>query len=95
MKADGMDSIGDLHAFLADKIPFHDKETLWAGGTMPLHVRYFVCDELPPERLPTSVRCLVLRNDSVLVLTNRAGGDPRIARRPARAGGNARRSASA
>ena len=68
-----MDSSGDLHAFLADKIPLHDTETLWGGGTMPLRVRYFVCAELPPERFVTSVRCLVCRNGSVLVLTNRAG----------------------
>ena len=68
-----MDNGGDLHEFLADKTPFHDTETLWGGGTMPLRVRYFVCDELPPERFITSVRCLVLRNHSVLILTNRAG----------------------
>ena len=73
MTTDHMDSSGDLHAFLTGKLPFHDTETQWARGTMPLRVRYFVCDELPPERFITSVRCLVLRNDSVLVLTNRAG----------------------
>ncbi len=63
----------DIQVFLSDKTPFHETEALWANGTMPLRVRYFRSDEQPPEQFVTSVRCLVLQNDSVLVLRNRKG----------------------
>ncbi len=63
----------DLQMFLADKIPFHETEALWADGTMPLRVCYFRSDEQPSEQFVTSVRCLVFQNDSVLVLRNRKG----------------------
>ena len=63
----------DIQIFLAGKRPFHETEALWADGTMPLRVRYFLSDEQPPEQLVTSVRCLVFQNDSVLALRNRKG----------------------
>ena len=63
----------DLQMFLADKIPFHETEALWADGTMPLRVCYFRSDEQPSEQFVTSVRCLVFQNDSILVLRNRKG----------------------
>ena len=68
-----MKSSSDLQGFLAGKSPFHETEALWANGTMPLWVRYFLCNEQPPEQFVTSVRCLVLQKDSVLVLKNRDG----------------------
>ena len=63
----------DIQTFLAGKRPFHETEALWANGTMPLRVRYFLCDEQPSKKFVTSVRCVVLQNDSVLVLSNRKG----------------------
>ncbi len=63
----------NIQTFLACKNPFHKAEALWANGTMPLCVRFFFSDEQPPEQFVTSVRCLVLQNDSVLVLSNRKG----------------------
>ncbi len=63
----------DIQIFLAGKRPFHETEALWASGTMPLRVHYFCSGEQPPEQFVTSVRCLVLQNDSVLVLRNRKG----------------------
>ena len=63
----------DIQIFLAGKRPFYETEALWANGTMPLRMRYFLSDEQPPEQFVTSVRCLVLQNDSVLALRNRKG----------------------
>ena len=62
-----------IPAFLSGKTPFHETETRWAHGTLPLCVRYYRSDELPPDRYVTSVRCLVLQDESVLVLRNRKG----------------------
>ena len=62
-----------LQTFLSDKTPFHETEALWANGTMPLRVCYFFSEEQPPEQFVTSVRCLVLQHDSILVLRNRKG----------------------
>ena len=64
-------SNGVLQKFLSGKSPFHETKALWGNGTMPLRVRYFLCNEQAPEQFVTSVRCLVLHNDSVLVLRNR------------------------
>ncbi len=69
----GLNPDNEIRAFLAGKTPFCETETRWAEGTLPLRVRYFVSNEQPPERLVTSVRCLVLKDDSVLVLRNREG----------------------
>lgn len=62
-----------IPAFLAGKTPFHETETRWADGTLPLRVRYYRSNELPPDKYVTSVRCLVLQDESVLVLRNREG----------------------
>ena len=63
----------EIRAFLAGKTPFHETETRWAEGTLPLRVRYYRSNELPPDKHVTSVRCLVFKGDSVLVLRNREG----------------------
>ncbi|MDE2887219.1 MAG: NUDIX hydrolase [Gemmatimonadota bacterium] len=68
-----MNPDNEIRAFLAGKTPFFETETRWAEGTLPLRVRYYRSDERPPEQLVTSVRCLVLKDDSVLVLRNREG----------------------
>ena len=68
-----MNSSEDIQTFLKDKRPFYETEALWANGTMPLRVCYFLSDEQPPEQFVTSVRCMVLQNDTVLVLRNRKG----------------------
>ena len=63
----------EIPAFLAAKTPFFETETRWVEGSLPLRVRYYVSDEQPPEQLVTSVRCLVIAGDSVLVVHNREG----------------------
>ena len=69
----GVNRNDDIRAFLAGEKPFHESETRWENGTLPLRVRYYYSDEQPPKRFVTSVRCLVFQDDSVLVLSNRDG----------------------
>ena len=63
----------EIRAFLAGKSSFFETETRWSDGALPLRVRYFLSNEQPPQQLVSSVRCLVLKGDSVLVLRNREG----------------------
>ena len=67
----GSDAV--LQSFLRGKNPFHETQALWADGTLPLRVRYFLSNEQVPDEFVTSVRCLVQHNDSVLALKNRDG----------------------
>lgn len=69
----GLNPDDDTRSFLAGKTPFHETETRWSEGTLRLRVRYFRSDEHPPVEYVTSVRCLVLKGDSVLVVRNREG----------------------
>ena len=69
----GLNSNANIRAFLAGKSSFFETETRWSDGTLPLRVRYYHSRELPPDRYVTSVRCLVLQDESVLVLRNREG----------------------
>ncbi len=63
----------EMQMFLAGKAPFHEAEDVWGDGTIPLRTRYFRSDEQPPEQFITSVRCLVVQDDSVLVVSNPEG----------------------
>jgi ADP-ribose pyrophosphatase YjhB (NUDIX family) len=45
-----------------------DETTAWYGGTLPLRVRSYLTDVLPPLDLVTSVRAVVLRSDQVVVV---------------------------
>lgn len=63
----------EVRSFLTGKTPFREMETRWAEGTLPLRVRYYRSNELPPDKHVTSVRCLILKGESVLVLRNREG----------------------
>ena len=69
----GLNANANIPAFLTGKTPFHETETRWSDGTLPLRVRYYRSNELPPDRYVTSVRCLVFQDESVLVLRNREG----------------------
>lgn len=69
----GLNHNDDIRAFLAGKTPFFETKTRWSEGTLPLRVRYFLSNEQPPQQLVTSVRCLVMKGDSVLVVHNREG----------------------
>ena len=69
----GLNANANIPAFLTGKTPFHETESRWADGTLPLRARYYHSKEFPPDRYVTSVRCLVLQDESVLVLHNREG----------------------
>jgi 8-oxo-dGTP pyrophosphatase MutT (NUDIX family) len=45
-----------------------DETTAWYEGTLPLRVRSYLTNTLPPLDLVTSVRAVVLRGDQVLVV---------------------------
>jgi 8-oxo-dGTP pyrophosphatase MutT (NUDIX family) len=58
----------DLSGFLARYRPAAQEMTVWQDGRLQLAVSSYLCSELPPLELVTSVRCVVLRSDSVLVV---------------------------
>lgn len=58
-----------LDAFLARHAPQTEEVVVWPQST--LRLRAYLCDELPPLELITSVRCVALRGAAVLVLRNR------------------------
>jgi 8-oxo-dGTP pyrophosphatase MutT (NUDIX family) len=58
----------ELSAFLARHEPAAREVTVWHGGQLQLAVSSYLCAELPPLELVTSVRCVVLRGDSVMVV---------------------------
>lgn len=58
----------DLAAFLAGQTPRVEETIVWARGEIRLHVTSYLSDDLPPLSYVTSVRGVVLRQDSVLVV---------------------------
>ena len=63
----------DLAAFLDRHTPFGEAAAVWGGGTLPLRIRGYLSEDLPPLEYVTSVRCVVFRGDSVLVMRNQDG----------------------
>lgn len=63
----------DLADFLARHTPLDEKDDVWGNGTVPLCITSHLGNELPPLRYVTSVRSIVFRDDSVIVLRNRDG----------------------
>ena len=57
----------DHSTFLACHRPIAEERVVWPSGT-ELAVTYYLVDKLPPLDLVTSVRCIVLRGDEVLVI---------------------------
>ena len=49
------------------------EESVSWGGTLPLRITYYLSDELPPFEYVSSVRAMVFRNQSVLVLKGTNG----------------------
>lgn len=58
----------DLAVFLAGKVALVEEDAVWGGGTLPLRITYYLTEEHPPPAHVTSVRAVVLRGDSVLVV---------------------------
>jgi len=63
----------NLDIFLAQRKPFFETSVLWGGGTLPLRECHYFSQELPPLEYITSVRSIVFKEESVLVLGNRDG----------------------
>ncbi len=61
----------DLEAFIARHTPLDEETAIWNQGRMPLQIVSYVSEEIPPSQYITSVRSIVFRRDSVLVLHNR------------------------
>ena len=62
-----------LDAFLAELTPVHEAEAVWGGGAVPLRLRWYLTAAQPPFEYVTSVRCIVLHGESVLVMRNLNG----------------------
>jgi 8-oxo-dGTP pyrophosphatase MutT (NUDIX family) len=61
-----------LDAFLTGLIPVHESESIWGGATR-LRLRWYLTANHPPGEFVTSIRCIVLSGDSMLVMRNRDG----------------------
>ena len=60
----------DLAQFIARHTRINEEQTSWGDGTLPLRIVSYLSDALPPIAYVTSVRGIVLRDASVLVLRN-------------------------
>ena len=53
--------------------PVAVERALWAAGTMPLDVRAFITEAMPPVQLVSSVRCVLLKGAQVMVIEDYKG----------------------
>jgi ADP-ribose pyrophosphatase YjhB (NUDIX family) len=58
----------DLTSFLSDYAPIAEGETFWQSIDVYVRVRTYLSDAVPPLDCLKSVRCIVFRDDSVLVV---------------------------
>lgn len=63
----------ELDILLAGWCAVAEETQTWGGGTLPLRVRSYVTDDLPPASCITSVRGLVFQGAQVIVVED-AGG---------------------
>lgn len=64
-------------SFSSEHDPMVSERVVWAPGELEFTVETYLTDDFPPDSLITSVRCVVLHDDCVLVLTD-ADGIPHI-----------------
>ena len=60
--------LADLEAFLVQSTPMAQESVVWGGSQLAFRVTSYLGLDLPPLDSVTSVRCLVFRDDSVLVV---------------------------
>jgi ADP-ribose pyrophosphatase YjhB (NUDIX family) len=60
----------ELAAFLTRHSPLAGEEALWGGGSIRLQIRCYLGLEIPPLDYVTSVRSIVFKKESVLVMRN-------------------------
>jgi len=65
--ADAPTNDPELASFLTGRQPFLVGQASWLGGDIQLAVSAYLSPDLPPRRLVSSVRAVVLRGDTVLV----------------------------
>ena len=63
----------ELDACLARQGEYVEETQTWGGGSLPLRVRAYLSDDLPPMALVTTVRAVVFQNASVLVVEDMGG----------------------
>lgn len=56
--------------FLRHRMPEAEDTAVWADGTIPLRITAYLTAEEPPSSYVTSVRGIVVRDETVLVLWN-------------------------
>ncbi len=61
----------DLSDFLAGGTFISEDSVAW--GTLPLQITLYLCDKMPPLEYVSSVRAIVFRERSVLVITQENG----------------------
>lgn len=62
----------ELAGFLSVSIPVAEESVTW-GDRMPLNITYYLCGQPPPIEYVSSVRAIVFRGDSVLVIRQEDG----------------------
>ena len=60
----------ELSDFLASVTPLCTESVTWGDGTTPLQIEYYLTNEEPPLKYISSVRAIVFRDQSVLVVTD-------------------------
>ncbi len=60
----------DLADYLARHTPLAVEEAVWGDGRISLRITTYLAEECPPLVVITSVRSLVFRDDTILVLRN-------------------------
>ncbi|MEK7353296.1 MAG: NUDIX domain-containing protein [Chloroflexota bacterium] len=63
----------DLSDFLAGGTRLCEETVVWGNGTLPLQITYYLGNKLPPVKYVSSVRAIVFRERSVLVITQENG----------------------
>ena len=63
----------ELDAFLARQGEYVEETQTWGGGSLPLRVRSYLSDDLPPIALVTTVRAVVFQDSHVLVIEDADG----------------------
>lgn len=67
------DSRSEIKLFLVARAKVATERAVWGNGTLPLEIVSYLGEGLPPLELITSVRSLIFRGDSILVMRNEGG----------------------
>lgn len=65
----------DLARFLDRHDAVAEEVAVWGDGKLPLQIVGYLSHAKPPKRYVTSIRCVVFREDSVLVVRDPSGSE--------------------